>query len=166
MKSKISHKYWSFSLLCSLLKCLKKKQRKKSLLEPQGQLVNAGLKPNRISPNWLLYCFLRSFASSSDLNYAPAQDLSRRMGLRFPMPLRKEALKQSDFHMIDCTIWYKIHTQWCRSSVFLTYHYSELFNWAEKGEFISSGAVKARKPRNQKVFSLLEFLKSDTDLAS
>ena len=102
--------------------------KKKSLLEPQGQLVNAGLKPNRISPNWLL--LFSSFASSSDLNYA--QDLSKRMGLRFPMPLRNEALKQSDFHMIDCSIWYKLHTQWCRSSVLQTYHYSELFNWVEK----------------------------------
>ena len=157
---------WTFFLTVLAFKMFEEEEaKKKSLLEPQGQLVNAGLKPNRISPNWLL--LFSSFASSSDLNYAlAAQDLSKRMGLRFPMPLRNEALKQSDFHMIDCSIWYKLHTQWCRSSVLQTYHYSELFNWAEKGEFISSGAVKARKPRNQKVFSLLEFLKSDTDLAS
>ena len=123
---------WTFFLTVLAFKMFEEEEaKKKSLLEPQGQLVNAGLKPNRISPNWLL--LFSSFASSSDLNYAlAAQDLSKRMGLRFPMPLRNEALKQSDFHMIDCSIWYKLHTQWCRSSVLQTYHYSELFNWAEK----------------------------------
>ena len=147
---------WTFFLTVLAFKMFDEEEaKKKSLLEPQGQLVNAGLKPNRISPNWLL--LFSSFASSSDLNYAlAAQDLSKRMGLRFPMPLRNEALKQSDFHMIDCSIWYKLHTQWCRSSVLQTYHYSELFNWVEKKE-----KFRVERSRPEEFIFGLNFLHSN-----
>ena len=68
--------------------------KKKVVTGTARSTANAGLKPNRISPNWLLGSY-----ASSDLNYATvARNIfNREDGVEISHAIEKRGLENSDF---------------------------------------------------------------------